>query len=466
MPPDPSEELARANRAFIIAAAGCGKTETVARAAGIHSQGRQLVLTHTHAGVRALKDRLAKVHADRRRVHVDTIAGFALRYAASFPIRSGLPSPKPASSEWSATYDAARRVLETSLGRTILSESYSGMFVDEYQDCISSQHLLVMAMADVLPCRVVLDPLQGIFGWAGPLVSYERDLAPTFDRFPDLVMPYRWRATNPSLGEWLLEVRRRLMAGDDIDLSGAPVRRGGVDPQTQVSVCLDVARVDGSAVAIGRWPNDCHVIAQRLLGRFTVMEPIECRDLLDWAERLEAATGPARAVVLVEFAALCMTQVSTALRSATAALRSNHYPALRASAANRPAVQALIAVASDPAMGPVLDAMSLIEATHDAVLHRRELWNEMKRAVSIYSRTQSSSLRDVAWNVRDSGRSGGRRVEHRTVSRTVLVKGLEFDHAIVLYADALGRPDLYVALTRGSRSLAVLSSSAVLRPGG
>ena len=466
MPPDPSAEFARANRAFIVAAAGCGKTETVARASGIHSQGRQLVLTHTHAGVRALKDRLGKVHADRRRVHVDTIAGFALRYAASFPIRSGLPSPKPASSEWNATYDAARRVLETSYGRTILSESYSGMFVDEYQDCISSQHQLVMAMADVLPCRIVLDPLQGIFGWAGPLVAYERDLVPSFDRLPDLVTPYRWRATNPSLGEWLLEVRQHLMTGDDIDLSGAPIRRDSADAQTQVSVCLDVARVDGSAVAIGHWPNDCHAIAQRLLGRFTVMEPIECRDLLDWAEKLEAATGPARAVVLVEFAALCMTQVSTALRRATATLRLNQLPALRANTPNRPAVEALIAVAGDPALGPVVDAMTVVEATHDAVLHRRELWSEMKRSVSICSRVQSSSLRDVAWSVRDSGRSGGRRVEHRTVSRTVLVKGLEFDHAIVLCADELARSDLYVALTRGSRSLAVLSTTAALRPRG
>jgi DNA helicase-2/ATP-dependent DNA helicase PcrA len=67
--------------------------------------------------------------------------------------------------------------------------------------------------------------------------------------------------------------------------------------------------------------------------------------------------------------------------------------------------------------------------------------------------------------VRDRGRQTGRRVEYRTVSRTLLVKGLEFDHAIVLNADAHNRSNLYVALTRGSRSLTVLSSGVTVSPG-
>ena len=51
-----------------------------------------------------------------------------------------------------------------------------------------------------------------------------------------------------------------------------------------------------------------------------------------------------------------------------------------------------------------------------------------------------------------------------TVSRTLLMKGLQFDHAIVPDSGALGTNNLYVALTRASRTLHVLADkSSVLR---
>ena len=51
-----------------------------------------------------------------------------------------------------------------------------------------------------------------------------------------------------------------------------------------------------------------------------------------------------------------------------------------------------------------------------------------------------------------------------TVSRTLLMEGLQFDHAIVLDAGALDTNNLYVALTRASRTLHVLADKSVLSP--
>jgi DNA helicase-2/ATP-dependent DNA helicase PcrA len=47
-------------RGAVLAAAGCGKTELVARAAQAHARNNEpvLVLTHTHAGVNAIRQRL------------------------------------------------------------------------------------------------------------------------------------------------------------------------------------------------------------------------------------------------------------------------------------------------------------------------------------------------------------------------------------------------------------------------
>src|SRR5712664_1999310 len=73
----------------IVAAAGCGKTEQIANATHL-SGGRRLILTHTHAGVDVLRQRLRKLNVPRSKFRLDTIAGWCLRYAASFPARSGL----------------------------------------------------------------------------------------------------------------------------------------------------------------------------------------------------------------------------------------------------------------------------------------------------------------------------------------------------------------------------------------
>jgi DNA helicase IV len=46
----------------------------------------------------------------------------------------------------------------------------------------------------------------------------------------------------------------------------------------------------------------------------------------------------------------------------------------------------------------------------------------------------------------------------------LLVKGLEFDHVIIVDVERFKRNDLYVALTRGARSVTVISESYILRP--
>jgi DNA helicase IV len=52
----------------------------------------------------------------------------------------------------------------------------------------------------------------------------------------------------------------------------------------------------------------------------------------------------------------------------------------------------------------------------------------------------------------------------RIVSRPVLIKGLEYDHAVVLDADVHTPTALYVALTRARQTLTILSQAPILRP--
>jgi DNA helicase-2/ATP-dependent DNA helicase PcrA len=54
MSDDVYKALAQASSGFVESPAGCGKTEAIVRTVGSYCDGRQLILTHTHAGVDAL----------------------------------------------------------------------------------------------------------------------------------------------------------------------------------------------------------------------------------------------------------------------------------------------------------------------------------------------------------------------------------------------------------------------------
>jgi hypothetical protein len=128
-------------------------------------------------------------------------------------------------------------------------------------------------------------------------------------------------------------------------------------------------------------------------------------------------------------------------------------------------LNAVEAVRDSDELVHLLDLMAaLAELNHRLVKARDELWREMKRAIREHRTNPSASLRHTVWNQRNRLRHIGGRVDRTALGTPLLVKGLEFDHAVVLDAADHGEAEsLYVALTRASRSLTVLSSQSVLR---
>jgi DNA helicase-2/ATP-dependent DNA helicase PcrA len=97
-------------------------------------------------------------------------------------------------------------------------------------------------------------------------------------------------------------------------------------------------------------------------------------------------------------------------------------------------------------------------------MYRRELFDEMIRGLRKAFANGNGSLQDALWVVRNRSRFASRRLSRCVVGTTLLIKGLEFDHAIILDADGMDAKDLYVALTRGAGSLTVFSRSQVIAP--
>ena len=465
-----AETLARSRLGSMIAAAGCGKTYLIGMAVAKYGNGRELVLTHTHAGVDALRRRLATFGVPAKAYHVDTIAGWALRLAVSFPRTSALPTPKPRSiDEYDAVYVAATRLLHLRPIQDILRASYTGVYVDEYQDCTIEQHELVLALADILPCRIVGDPLQVIFDFGNNKpIDWNTHVVPHFEPVPEPTVPWRWRNSNPELGEWLQEVRERLSNGCDLDLRSAPVQwieaRSMETSQgkQQLAACFDAARSDGKRViAILQWRNQCHELASRLRGIYSCVEAIDEKDLYEAAKQFDNAIGPARAIAVLDFAKKCMTKVSTELRSTRNAFSEGRPPKGRK---HREQIEALIAVAQEPDYRPVAVALESFRLIPGAKVYRRELLREMMKSILAVATAEAANLEEAAWIVRNRTRQIGRRLPRCAVGTTLLVKGLEFDHAVLLDADAYNRRNLYVALTRGSTSLTIVSRSQIIQP--
>lgn len=456
------------DRALVMMPAGCGKTRLIAEAVACLDEGSQLILTHTHAGVKALRDRLRVFRVSSSRYRIDTIAGFALKYAASFPESSGLGLFDPKEQDWERVYDAATQILSSRVAEKIICLSYSGMYVDEYQDCNLRQHELIMKLAGMLPCRIVGDPLQGIFDFGtNQLVDWNRDVFPNFERLPAPEIPWRWSNTNKGLGKWLLDVRENLLNGQPICLRRVPkgVKWMQFNPKNQIGACKSLlGNKDDSIIAIHRWPKEAHATARQLGGRFTSMEEVACEDLIKWSKKLEQLTGRKRAVATIDFGSVCMTGINTKLGRIRKKLET---PGKRTTRKLKfeEIYLALNGVADSDDLSLVLEAILLMEEIKGCSLYRRELWYDMQRSLREYGREEYNSLADAAWHVRDRGRIWGRRVSRRTVSRTLLVKGLEFDHAVVLNADGLDVKNLYVAMTRASKSLIVISSNPIIKKG-
>ena len=146
----------------MVAPAGFGKTYVVAEAVS-RTFNRQLVLTHTYAGVNVLRRKLRDLRARNELFQVDTIASWALRLCLSYPATSRWSINHPTGDQWSALYQACSALLNNEFIRRILRASYTGLYVNEYQDCSVAQHQLMLKLARDLPCRLLGDPLQGIF---------------------------------------------------------------------------------------------------------------------------------------------------------------------------------------------------------------------------------------------------------------------------------------------------------------
>lgn len=157
------KEFIKCNRNLLIAPAGHGKTTAITDCILQCPEGQcQLILTHTHAGIASLRNKFSRKNIPSSKYHIETITGFAQRYVLSYLGESALP-PEDDKEYFDIAVNKCKELLQRKVVQMVVVSSYSGVFIDEYQDCTIDQHNMIKSLANNLPLHILGDPLQGIF---------------------------------------------------------------------------------------------------------------------------------------------------------------------------------------------------------------------------------------------------------------------------------------------------------------
>ena len=471
MSEDVYEALAEASSGFVESPAGCGKTEAIVRAVGKYCEGRQLVLTHTHAGVDALRRRFQKLEVPASRYHVDTIAGWSWGWVRKYPDNAGYGGSTEFP-EWSDVYPAMSRLLRKSFASRGVLNSYAGVIVDEYQDCTVSMHELIVGLKDLLPCRVLGDDLQGIFdfrekndGEEDKLVSWSAVKRDFGNDLGSLNTPYRWiNARNEPLGEWLLEMRSVFRGDDEPDYGDSPsVDVISVTYDDLQKKLYDISnKKKGRICVIGPKSRSLSPSTTTVLANlnYRILEPQDLRDLREFIVKLpEEPTGQEGAETAMEFLSKAHGGLSEEkgfmekfLKGQPQKPRLPNKKTLCEIHGEKPFFQRLLAV------------VEYLEKRESVTCKLRESVSALKCILEEHVES-GANLESLYADEIAKRKHRSRDKAYRCVGSTLLVKGLEFDHAVVIRNVGWQKKnwgtyrDLYVALTRGCKSVTLIETA-------
>jgi len=154
------------------------------------------------------------------------------------------------------------------------------------------------------------------------------------------------------------------------------------------------------------------------------------------------------------------------MRNSGATAMMQRVSSLQNGTAHNPATDAenaALAFLAAPSFGAAATVLVEINKQSGVSVHRPAVLRACLRALQSCG-SEGGNLLDAAVKMREQNRLIGRPLPQRAVGSTLLLKGLEAEAAVILNASDLNARHLYVAMTRGSKTLTICARSAVLTP--
>lgn len=446
----------------IIAPAGYGKTEEIANAV-MCCEGKQLILTHTRAGVSALQTRMKKKNIANDKFEIDTIASFCLKWCKAYPKTAVVNIPEKSSAiNYSDIYRGTKRIFSYKWAKDIIHQSYKGLFIDEYQDCTQLQHTIFMGLVNVLPIRIFGDPLQGIFYWSkeDTIVNWHNF---TFKIIHPLTKAWRWENSNQRLGIILTALRKYL----ENALDGYPVK-------------INIRNFPGCITVLNsaQWNNGMHAykisnyyknivylssflrrereFARNNGGYFQCDEVKDLREVEEIIEKIEEKNNEEKTLELIKSLKNMINHISAELNSYIENLKKGKSNFSRIKK-HKELGHLLENVCKENSSKAVLEILIWFIKGKKFKIYRQEMMYRIK-SIYEYMAKENVSLYEAVDTLNNQQYFNTQRYDFpRLSSRTVLTKGLEFDCVIIDARNEMDVRDFYVAMTRAKKHIYIIT---------
>ncbi|MBP1638690.1 MAG: hypothetical protein H6Q17_273 [Bacteroidetes bacterium] len=467
------EDFIVSPKSMIIAPAGYGKTYSIGKCLEYiqaHQLGKHLILTHTHAGVVSIKEKVAKLNISPNFFHIETITSFAQKYVFAFSSKE-LPKQEDSGRYYPFILETANQIIKINSVSKVISNTYSGLFVDEYQDCTLKQHELILSLSNILPTHILGDFMQGIFDFKESIVDLKDPMMMNgfIENSQELVIPWRWKnSKNENLGNQLALIRAKLISGTVINLRNFNSIETFVSNDVYsenynfifrlIQQEKSVLFIDPISENIGSRIN----FIQRFLNMPILIESIDNKDFYKLSQAIDTLNSQN---VIFTIKNICIelsnkTMINnwfndSGLKRKT---KDNDKELLKPLQASFSELQKGISLPI------VLDAIRKVMKLPNVKCYRKELFGSLCKAIE-EAAVDNILVYSSMVNRRNNIRRFGRKIYGKCVGTTLLTKGLEFETVVILNAHQFKNPKhLYVAMTRASQRLIIFTNSQNLDP--
>ena len=461
------QELLTLDKALIQADAGCGKTYTILDSLKYITEGKALILTHTHAGVKSIKDKANLLDIKPNVYYVTTIHSFAKQYLHAFYVKKDIPKEED-SSYYDFILNKSKDIFSTSIVQDVIKTSYKYIFVDEYQDCTKNQHEIIMLISQHLKTYLFGDPMQGIYNFnrRDLLVNWETDIPKEFNKL-FLDKPYRWINNNEGLGKDIKEIRSKLEKRENININAYKSIEYIRDPgnfrtipeiYNILSQNEKVLLIDANSYML----NSRVKFAYKYNMQFKVMEAITEKEFYKIAKLLDNyEKNYDTTYIKTVFTTLFKSSINKYFRD-NFILKSNIFTSPNDIV--RKFAKLYYYFQNEYTKSKLLQVLETIIQLPEIKLYRHELFYDLYKAI-LEADSNNTTIYQAMCSIRNNKSILGYKPPNKCIGTTLITKGLEFDVVVLLNADKFKDPkNFYVAISRACKKLYIVSPTKQLYP--
>ena len=477
-------------KGVLIAPAGLGKTYSIAQMISlVEAEKPQLILTHTHAGIASLKKKFREQGTPSKKYTIETICGFLQRYVLTLCKRTEVPNQED-KNFFQQIVKIAEHLFSKPAVMRVVTQSYSHLYVDEYQDCTLDQHKIIMLMSEELPTHLLGDPLQGIFDFAQPIVDFEKDLL-SFKHYDFLQIPWRWKnAGKETLGELILDMRQSLLNNRSANLvtnkeAGYFIHNVQIQQRQEfflqmLGPFLNVlsqrsnsilvifpSYIDCKGIPRGTVSDRCSAKPQiDVLNEFTLIEAIDdtsyykCAKSLDYLlETLPRARKPYKRLSdILDDLSFKNSDITDWISDKRVKVKRDNTKKVKAEALSN----VVSSIIKCPSYRTLIELFTMIKSDLRWKAKRADIFSSVFRCLKMANENATSVLEEMKKH-KNRIRQVGRRIEGHCIGTTLLTKGLEFDTVVLIEADKMkSSKDFYVAISRACKEVHIFTTSSTL----